>query len=428
MSTKFRHRSRATLSLGTLGFFGLFGLLGAFGLSGVGHPGDGGALLGGRRAEAREGLDGPAQKQVAAAVEKGRKLAAQGKYAESITAFQSAIASSPTAASALSELGLAYYHLKQYAEAEAALHRALKATSAPAQRGRSLYNLGLILEAKGDTRAAVAAYKDSLAARSNQVVLERLRKLDAAAAAALDPVAPRSFRGPFATLKDTCAALNDCQKRAAAELSVAGPNYSCRSKKPVATLPKPAAPYRAVQLIAAVCAEGKKDTGDSDSRVYLVVQGEKGWFATDVGGKIESEQLRTFTDFAVGELRLTAGPAPRLLLRVKESGGHDVGEGSDSWENEKLVIAGIGPSGTPSATPPLLISSRETEDPGAAEATESAESAEASDQGAKPIVRVDAKLKFDLQGDVLELTPASAAKAVARARLAPVGKYTLVFK
>ena len=157
MSTKFRHRSRATLSLGTLGFFGLFGLLGAFGLSGVGHPGDGGALLGGRRAEAREGLDGPAQKQVAAAVEKGRKLAAQGKYAESITAFQSAIASSPTAASALSELGLAYYHLKQYAEAEAALHRALKATSAPAQRGRSLYNLGLILEAKGDTRAVVAA-------------------------------------------------------------------------------------------------------------------------------------------------------------------------------------------------------------------------------------------------------------------------------
>lgn len=406
MSTKFRHRSAAVVGLFVMGLGGLCGR----------GPG---WTLGSCRAEARKAVDAQLQQRVSAAVSQGRKLAEQSKYQEAIAAFQSALLLAPTTPSALSELGLAHYHLKQYPQAEAALHRALKATSAPAPRGRALYNLGLILEAKGDAKGAVAAYKESFAARANQVVLERLRKLDGPAAVAFDPVAPRRFSGPFQTLKATCAALNDCQQRAAAETSSAGLDYTCKSKKPLSTVARPAPPYKAVQLIETVCGEGEKADGDSESRIYLLVQSDKGWFATDVGGKVASERINTFTDFTVRELRLTAAPAgaPRIFLRFEEGGGHDVGEGSDSWENEKLVVAGLGPSGVPSATPPLLVRSRETEDPGAA----------AEEEGERPTVQVNAKLKVNLQGDALELSPASSAKSVARARLAPPGKYTLVF-
>ncbi len=409
MSTLFRHRSAAMVGLLALEIGGLCG------------PGGGlDAALGSRRAEARKAVDAQAQRRVSAAVNQGRKLAEQGKYEEAIAAFQSALTLAPTTPSALSELGLAHYHLKQYPEAEAALHRALKATVAPAQRGRALYNLGLILEAKGDAKGAITAYKESLTARANQVVLERLRKLDGPAATAFDPVSPRRLGGPFPTLKDTCAALNDCQQRAAAETSSAGLDYACKSKKPLSTVARPAAPYKAVQLIETVCGDGDKGAGDSESRIHLVVQSDKGWFSTAVGGKVASERINTFTDFTVRELRLTAGPAgaPRIFLRFEESGGHDVGEGSDSWENEKLVVAGIGSSGVPSATPPLLVRSLETEDPGAPAAEEA---------GAKPTVQLSAKLKVDLQGDALELGPAGSARSAARAHLAPSGKYTLVF-
>ena len=301
MSTRFRHRLVVTVGV-TAGLF----VLGRGGLGGLcGHGG------GSASAEGRKAVDAQLQRRVSAAVTQGRKLAEQSKYAEAIAAFQSALALAPTTPSALSELGLAHYHLKQYPQAEAALHRALKATTAPAQRGRALYNLGLILEAKGDAKGASAAYKESLSARANQVVLERLRKLDGAAAAAFDPVAPRRFSGPFPTLKDTCAALNDCQQRAAAETSSAGLDYTCKSKKPLLTVARPAAPYRAVQLIETICGDDDKErgSGDSESRIHLLVQSGSGWFATDVGGKVASERTSTFTDFTARELRLTAGPA-----------------------------------------------------------------------------------------------------------------------
>lgn len=421
MNTRFRHRSVMTVGVTAGATVGLL-VIGLGGLGGLCGPGGGqGWSLGSAWAEARKAVDAQLQQRVNAAITQGRKLAEQSKYAEAIAAFQSALALAPTTPSALSELGLAHYHLKQYPQAEAALHRALKATTAPAQRGRALYNLGLVLAAKGDAKGAIAAYKESLSARANQVVLERLRKLDGSAATAFDPVAPRRFSGPFPTLKDTCAALNDCQQRAAAEMSSAGLDYTCKSKKPLLTVARPAAPYRAVQLIETTCGDDDKErgSGDSESRIHLLVQSGSGWFATAVGGKVASERTSTFTDFTARELRLTAGPAgaPRIFLRFEEGGGHDVGEGSDAWENEKLVVAGIGPSGVPSATPPLLLRSRETQDPGAA----------AEEEGARPTVQVSAKLKVDLQGDALELSPASSAQSVARAHLAPPGKYTLVF-
>lgn len=46
-------------------------------------------------------------------------------------------------------------------------------------------------------------------------MLERLRKIDGALAATLDPVAPRKMRGPFATLAELCKALDDCKVRMA---------------------------------------------------------------------------------------------------------------------------------------------------------------------------------------------------------------------
>lgn len=402
MSITFRNRSAAILGLLGCGFCAVFAA---------------------RLVEARKALDAEAQKRVAAAISQGRKLAGQGKNPEAIAAFQSALSIDPTTAKALSELGLAYYQMKQYPEGEAAMRKAIKAAAEPGQRGRSLYNLGLILEAKGDAKGAVTAYQASLKERTNQVVLERLRKLDAAAAAALDPVAPRSLRGPFLTLPELCKAVNDCKKRAAEELSSAGEHYSCKVKKPLAAVAKPAAPYKAVQLIETVCAETEEVGGNSDTRVYLVVQNDKGWFATDVGGHFANSNTSTFSDFNMKELQLTAGAAgaQRIFLRFAENASHEMNTGSDAWENEKLVIAGIGKSGTPSATPPLLLRTLETEDPGDY----------GDDKGGKDsdktIVNLKAKLNINLQGDELELTPATSAKSVAKAHLAPTGKHALMF-
>lgn len=367
--------------------------------------------------QAREAPSQDAQTRVRAAVAQGRKLAAQGKNSEAITAFQSALAVDPQAVKALSELGLAHYRLGQYAEGEAATRKAIRAAVDFGQRGRSLYNLGIILEAKGDGKGAIAALADSLKARPNQVVLERLRKLDGALAATLDPIAPRTMRGPFASVSDLCGALNDCKTRMEKAYTSAGPHFSCQVKKPLAMLAKPVAPFRMAQLVEAKCGpaprSGDKPLNDTaESTVYLIVQTDKGFFAAPVAESYWD--ARGGSDCKPLELRSAAGAAgaPRIVARVLESGGRDVGQGSDSWEREKLTVAGIGLSGAPSATPPIEISNVSSEDEG--------------DGESKPLTS-RAKLQMKLDGDSLELTPATSAKSITEAQLVSPGTHALVF-
>lgn len=363
--------------------------------------------------------DAAKQKLFNAALAEGRKLADHGKNPEAIAAFQRALAIDPSGVRALSELGLAHYRLKQYAEAEAAMRKALKGARDPGQRGRSYYNLGLILEGKGNTQGAIAAYSDSLKARYHQVVLERLRKLDAAAASALDPVAPRRMRGPFPTLEAMCAALNDCKKRMEDSLS-AGPVYECKTATPLKALAKATAPFEAVQVFATTCKEepsGEGDTAELDyeSVARLGVRSASGWYVSDVGSM--SADSRSSSDLKVLELRFAAGAggAPRVWLRVQEEAGGDSGTGSTGAETESLVVAGIGASGVPSATPPLLLRNVQSEEPGAIE-------------GGREIVQgAKSKLKPSLNGDELDLAPQGKPKALAETPLAPAGKHPLAF-
>lgn len=378
-------------------------------VGGVCHRG-----LGDAAAAPKAALDAAAQKRYGVALAEGRKLADQGKHTEAIAAFQRALTINPTAPKASSELGLAYYRLKQLAEAETATRKAIKLATEPAQRGRSLYNLGLILEAKGDPKAAVAAFKESLNERPHPVVLERLRKLDPAAAAALDPVQPRAMRGPFPSLSEACGALNTCKEQMKEDLSNAGPVYSCSTQKPLATLAKPAAPYLAVQLFETRCGH---DAGSSayEATVQLAVQVAKGWYVTAVDTVGTDEDGGYATEFKLKELKLTAPGEARVYLRSESGGGRDVGSGSASWESERLLLAGVGKSGTPSATPALTIRSKESEDPG-----------EDPDSVDKP-TSTSAKLKAELRGDELELSAASPARAIAKLNLAPIGKHQLTF-
>lgn len=363
--------------------------------------------------------DAAAQKLFNAAVNEGRKLADHGKNPEAIAAFQRALAIDPSGVRALSEMGLAHYRLKQYAEAEAAMRKALKGARDPGQRGRSYYNLGLILEGKGNTQGALAAYSDSLKARYHQVVLERLRKLDAAAASALDPIAPRRMRGPFPTLEAMCTALNDCKKRMEESIS-AGPVYECKTATPLKSLAKATAPFEAVQVFATTCKEEPSKDGDPadlefESAVQLGVRSASGWYVSEVGTM--SSNSRSSSDLKVLELRFAAGVggAPRVWLRVQEEAGGDSGTGSVGSETESLVLAGIGASGVPSATPPLLLRNVETEDPGAI------------DGGREIVSGAKSKLKPSLNGDELDLAPQGKPKALAETPLAPPGKHTLVF-
>lgn len=363
--------------------------------------------------------DAAAQKLFNAALNEGRKLADHGKNPEAIAAFQRALAIDPTGVRALSEMGLAHYRLKQYAEAEAAMRKALKGARDPGQRGRSYYNLGLILEGKGDAKGAVAAYSDSLKARYHQIVLDRLRKLDATAASALDPIAPRRMRGPYPTLEAMCAALNDCKKRMEDSIS-AGPVYECNPASPLKSLAKTTAPFEAVQVFSTTCKEEPSGDGDSadlsfESVAQLGVRSAAGWYVSEVGSM--SADSRSSSDLKVLELRFAAGAsgAPRIWLRVQEEAGGDSGTGSLGSETESLVLAGIGASGVPSATPPLLLRNQQSEDPGAIEG------------GPEVVLGAKSKLKPSLNGDELDLAPQGKPKALAETPLAPRGKHTLVF-
>ena len=69
-------------------------------------------------------------------------------------------------------------------------------------RAATLYNKGRIDEARGRREQALDAYKQSLTIRANTTVRQRLRALDAKAAADFDPLRLSALRGPMANLKE----------------------------------------------------------------------------------------------------------------------------------------------------------------------------------------------------------------------------------
>lgn len=311
--------------------------------------------------------EGPANKDDAlkayrAALSTGRAAVEKNKPAEARIAFLNAIShasqagahggidSSDWQAVAFSELGLAAYQLRDLDEAQHFTREAIRRELfLPAGRAAgSLYNLGLILEAKGDALGAITAYRASLSRRENATVRGRLAALLPGSDRPI--VVPRAMLGPFPSLAAYCekAAPTACL----ADSSPDAVTFGCQRRDPVAEVKAPQAPYTQVALFSTGCLFDPAQ-GRGTHAYRLLIGTARGVYVSPVVGE-RFENRRCESKATVRELALrdvVPGGAPEVVLRlqVDSSCVRGAGEGRDA-ASEFLLVAGLGAAGVPSST------------------------------------------------------------------------------
>jgi len=121
----------------------------------------------------------------------GRKLEKKNDWAGAVAELEQAVALYGIEPAALSELSWAAFNAGKLDRAEETARRSAELTSDPRMRAASLYNLGRVLEQRGDKPAALAAYQRSHRLRTSPVVAKRIAGLGGkvAAGAGLHPCA-----------------------------------------------------------------------------------------------------------------------------------------------------------------------------------------------------------------------------------------------
>ena len=115
-------------------------------------------------------------------LKEGRKASKANDYKLAVAKYQAANKLIPGHPGVMGELGWAQFHNGQTKLAYANLQKALKLAVKPSRRGALLYNLGRVLEARGDTANVASAlkyYERSLAVRTNAIVQKRFDALRA---------------------------------------------------------------------------------------------------------------------------------------------------------------------------------------------------------------------------------------------------------
>jgi tetratricopeptide (TPR) repeat protein len=194
-----------------------------------------------------------------AAIADAHKADKKGDHAACAAAYQRALALQPDDGRLLSDLGWQLFLAKDLPRAEEVTRKAIGA-GVGRLRAASNYNLGKILEAKGDKSGAVKAYVASLEERPNLTVMTTLARLDPAAASAADPMRPRPMEGPYPSLEAFC----DARGKKGREDCPADPFLG--GDKP--TL-KPGGPRRDARVFVS----------EGDRRLcHFAVRTERGWF------------------------------------------------------------------------------------------------------------------------------------------------------
>jgi hypothetical protein len=283
----------------------------------------------------------------------GRELEASGKHAEAAAAFGAALRAVPDDPSVLAELGWVQFELKDLKKAEASTRAALAGMlkTSPADedgmpvitptrmlRGEVLYNLGRILEASGDKPSAVKAYRDAHTAYPRAAVREQLAKLDAAAAAELEPYRPEKMTGPFASIKAYCESIAKDSKTG-----------DCRCDAPLKNEGggKLAAPFTQVAVFASRgCSE--------DQQVALAVEFAAGWF---VATATPMEWNNSLDHCSAARWHFKGATLARSTLRIDytTTGSCETKGSSWGWDEHSTIAIGVGPSGAPSATSPIAL-------------------------------------------------------------------------
>jgi tetratricopeptide (TPR) repeat protein len=119
-------------------------------------------------------VDKAARATMTAELRRGRQLASQGQHAEAVAAFDAALRAVPDEPRVLLELGWELRAAGNLPRAEEICRRAVQMSTTDPDRAKALYNLGRVLESKGDKPNAIVAYRDSLRLRENKTVRERL--------------------------------------------------------------------------------------------------------------------------------------------------------------------------------------------------------------------------------------------------------------
>lgn len=302
------------------------------------------------------------QKKFAAVLEKGRQLSKKSDWKGAITAFQDALKIFPNDARALDELGWAAFNDKNLDLAEKSLHKALRYTADSKIEATILYNLGRVDEERGKKDDAIADYKASLKLRPNKTVEGRL--------AALQPESkdrsaftPSAMHGSFPLLEKMCDAIKDD----VAEEDK--PTFACKVGSNLDEFEGPQmaspveSPYLAAKIIES-CAGAMVMAGDCSSGqadFHLAVQTKGGWFLADgiasvwnpgafgVSGQIHIDELTTKDLFADGTnevlLRFT-------VFHVDSDMGYNEIANTDE---HYAIVCGVGTSGSPSCTLPVLL-------------------------------------------------------------------------
>lgn len=288
------------------------------------------------------------RKKLGAQLAKGRALQAKKQFAQASAAFEACLAIVPDDPVALGELGWTQYLANELDKAEATTRKAIANEGAPAVRGATLYNLGVVQQARGDQPGAIASYTQSLQARPNATVRAALKQLDATAAAAFDAYTPK----PLASIDAYCKSLPRSARFYGVELD-------CTCGTPLGVI-KPPAPFADARLIKRQCGEHRAHEDFGKIEYLVAVASATGWF---VAPAATTELIGHGTEAVkVVDTRLvTIGKAAALAVSYTVTGEYEVLHTDDKWARNELVVVGLGASGVPSATPPIVFKDKETQ-------------------------------------------------------------------
>jgi tetratricopeptide (TPR) repeat protein len=305
------------------------------------------------------------QKRYKEALGRGRTLENKKDWTGALAAFNQSLAAVPNDATAYSEISVCAFMKKDYRLAEDAARKSVAFAANPKLRAASLYNLGRVQEDRGEKAAAIESYSQSLLDRPNKTVRERLLALDPKAAAATDPLAPKPMEGPFASLAKWCADTRDrsaCETNGEPGESAEGdekpPEFTCGWDTPEKTLDKPPAPYKEIRFFHTECSERGGDLSNAD--FYLAIKMPTGWYVAGNTG-VTLNSMRQTNELGLDSLEVrdvVPGGAPEVVLRTTTSSDY---RGTDQTTSSWMNVAGVGPSGRPSATAQILLERQDTE-------------------------------------------------------------------
>jgi tetratricopeptide (TPR) repeat protein len=283
-----------------------------------------------------------------AQLRRGRALAARHRYADAVKVLDAALRAMPDDPRVLNELGVALRETGDLARAETVCRDAAKAEAAEL-RAAALYNLGRVLERRGQAEAAIAAYQDSLRIRHTRAVRERLVALDPMATSEVTRTHP--LDGPVASIEDWCNSQKAGQCDLHNNVLDPDPDSSQRSDPQSPWQPGRHSPWQEMRVFV-VQAE--------TTECALGVRTARGWFVGRVMDCSTAAYPRHAFNVELEDV-IASAQGDELQLDLSSVEGYrtwDPETRSSAYaesEFEALVVCGLGPSGTPHCTPSIQL-------------------------------------------------------------------------